>query len=69
MLSERYEEIRNSPLASQIKRDYEDRLEKWSEKYEDLQADYSQLKEDNYALQSDLSALQREYGLIGIFIF
>ena len=56
-----YEEIRDSPLAAEIKKDYEDRIDEWNEKYDDLNADYQQLEEDNHALQAEISALQREY--------
>ena len=59
-LTEMYEDIRDSPLAAEMKKDYEDRLDEWNEKYDDLNADYQQLEDDNRALRSDIDALQRE---------
>ena len=59
-LSDMYEEIRRSPLAEEIKREYEDVIAEWSEKFNDLQALYNASILKNQQLQDELNAERRE---------
>ena len=56
-----YEEIRRSPLAEEIKREYEDVIAEWSEKFNDLQELYNASILKNQQLQDELNAERREY--------
>lgn len=56
-----YNEIRRSPLAEEIKQEYEDAIADWSEKFNDLQDLYSSSLEQNRQLQDELEQERREY--------
>lgn len=56
-----YNEIRRSPLAEEIKQEYEDVIAEWSEKFNDLQNLYESALQQNQQLQSDLDLERREY--------
>lgn len=55
-----YDEIRQSPLAEEIKQEYEDAIAEWSEKFRDLQNMYNSVLDQNHQLQSDLDIERRE---------
>ena len=59
-LNDMYEEIRRSPLAEEIKREYEDVIAEWSEKFNDLQSLYNASILKNQQLQDELNAERRE---------
>lgn len=56
-----YNEIRRSPLAEEIKQEYEDAIADWSDKFNDLQNLYSSSLEQNRQLQDELEQERREY--------
>lgn len=58
-----YNEIRRSPLAEEIKQEYEDAIAEWSEKFQDLQNLYNQVLDSNRDLQNKLDNEKREYFL------
>ena len=59
-LNDMYNEIRRSPLAEEIKQEYEDAIAEWSEKFQDLQNLYNSVLDSNRDLQNDLDKERRE---------
>lgn len=59
-LSDMYEEIRLSPLAVQLKKDYESQIAALHDRLDDMQADYDDVCEKNKEFVSELSQLQQE---------
>ena len=55
-----YEEIRLSPLAVQLKKDYESQIAALHDRLDDMQADYDDVCEKNKEFVSELSQLQQE---------
>ena len=55
-----YDEIRVSPLAVQLKKDYEDQIARLHDKLDDLQTDYDHVCQENKDLVSELNSLQQE---------
>ena len=49
-----YNEIRESPLAEEIKQQYEDAIAEWSDRFNELQSLYNQLQNENDSLQDEL---------------
>ena len=59
-LSEMYEEIRLSPLAVQLKKDYESQIAALHDKLDDLQGDYDHVCQKNKEIVSEMNLLQQE---------
>ena len=55
-----YEEIRLSPLAVQLKKDYESQIAALNDKLDDLQADYDNDWQKNKEVVSEMNLLQQE---------
>lgn len=55
-----YNEIRASPLAAEIKQQYEDAIAEWSDRFSELQALYEQSQEDNDALRDEINHQKQE---------
>ncbi len=49
-----YNEIRESPLAEEIKQQYEDAIAEWSDRFSELQSLYNQLQSENDSLHDEL---------------
>ena len=58
-----YEEIRLSPLAVQLKKDYESQIAALHDKLDDLQADYDNVWQKNKEVVSEMNLLQQEQEL------
>ena len=54
-----YTEIRNSPIAAEIKQEYENTILDWKQKYADLQTQYNDALDEIDSLHSENSKLQR----------
>lgn len=55
-----YEEIRLSPLAVQLKKDYESQIAALHDKLDDLQGDYDHVCQKNKEIVSEMNLLQQE---------
>ena len=54
-----YVEIRDSPLAAEIKQQYEDTIADWKDKFADLQRKYNSSLDEADALRGENEQLQK----------
>lgn len=60
-LSDMYEEIRRSPLAAEMKEEYESTIQSLEDEIASLKGNYDKLYEDHLLLKEDYESLQRTY--------
>ena len=60
-LNKMYTEIRDSPLAAEIKQEYENTIADWKQKYADLQKQYNNALDEIDSLHAENAKLQRRW--------